>query len=73
MKKFRQIVRYLGGAISLSGLLVATAFIGWRTADPVVDIFLDRVTLPIQIFGIVGGLILIAVGLVIVGQTAPQE
>lgn len=62
-----KIFRYVGGGVALFGLAFTAAFIGRRTASPVLSMFIE-VNLITQIAGIIGGLVLIGLGLGIIGH-----
>ena len=54
MSVFERAMTYAGAAVSLVGLELAAAFFGRRTADPLVGLVADEVT----IFMRIGGLLL---------------
>ncbi|WP_435319695.1 hypothetical protein [Haloarchaeobius sp. TZWSO28] len=73
MGLLKRVVRYLGGTVALSGLAVATAFLGNRTADPLAASFVQPFTVWTQVLGISAGLVVLVLGLALVGQTGPAS
>lgn len=72
MTDIRNIVRYTGSALALSGLLLATTFIGVRTTDPIAGMFFD-LTIWRQAAGVLAGLLLFSVGLSVARVAMPEE
>lgn len=68
-----QFGRYLGGGVAHLGLATSATFFGRRTADPLASWFFDPLTIWRQLLGVVGGLVVIAIRLAIIGQTAESS
>jgi hypothetical protein len=55
----------VGSALFIGGVALSTAFISSRTGDPVAGLVLGDYSLLVKIAGILGGIVVMACGLVI--------
>jgi hypothetical protein len=58
----------VGSALFIGGIALSTAFIGRGTRDPVASLVLGDYSLLVAIGGILGGIVVMACGLVIGGR-----
>lgn len=72
MTEWRDVVQYTGSVVALGGLLLATTFIGVRTADPVAGVFID-LTVRRQAVGVLAGPLLFSVGVGTARLAMPEE
>ncbi|MBP1985564.1 hypothetical protein [Halolamina salifodinae] len=73
MSTFETVMTYVGGGVSLFGLAFAATFVGYRSADPLVESFFGPLSIVVRLVGVAVGLCLVAIGLRVAVQLGDEE